>query len=138
MSPGRPQSYLVFYGTLMSAFDTLDRLGVRERLRLVGPCAIRGRLFDMGEWPSLVPGDGVVEGELFEILDESVFATLDPFEDCFPGDPQRSSYLRLSVELLRPAVRAWLYVANGQQPPSGRLIASGSWHSWRAAARPPA
>ncbi|HXR29137.1 MAG TPA: gamma-glutamylcyclotransferase family protein [Solirubrobacteraceae bacterium] len=127
-------AHLAFYGTLMSGFDTLDELGVRAKLRLLGPCRIAGRLFDLGEWPTLVRGGGVAHGELFEILDASVFATLDPFEDYRPGDPARSSYLRVRVALLAPAVEAWVYVAS-ETPPSAREITSGSWQTgWAASA----
>ncbi len=62
--------YVAFYGTLMSRFATQDELGVRAALRPLGPCTIRGVLPDVGEWPTLVPGDGVVHGELFEVLGE--------------------------------------------------------------------
>ena len=96
----RPAEHLVFYGTLMSAFDTLDELGIRERLRLVGTCTLAGRLYDMGEWPSLMLGGGIVHGELFEVLDAGVFVALDPFEECYPADPLRSRYRREIVALL--------------------------------------
>ena len=78
MPAARPAEHLVFYGTLMSAFDTLDELGVREQLRLVGACTLAGRLYDMGEWPSLALGGGIVHGELFEVLDAGVFGTSTP------------------------------------------------------------
>ena len=127
MPAARPADHLVFYGTLMSAFDTLDELGVREQLRLVGTCTLAGRLYDMGEWPSLVLGGGIVHGELFELLDAGVFEKLDPFEECYPADPLRSRYRREIVALVEPVARAWVYVANEPVPASG-LIPSGSWH----------
>ena len=128
MSTISTPSHVAFYGTLMSAFHWLDELQARHLLGLVGPCTIRGRLFDMGEWPTLVLGGGTVHGELFEVLDERVFERLDPFEDYDPADPCASSYTRVAVALLTPAVRAWLYVANGPVP-AERHIPSGSWHA---------
>ena len=136
MPAARPAEHLVFYGTLMSAFDTLDELGVREQLRLVGACTLAGRLYDMGEWPSLALGGGIVHGELFEVLDAGVFGTLDPFEECYPADPVRSRYRREIVAVLEPVVRAWVYVANEPVPPSG-LIPSGSWYERAAQKRNP-
>ena len=129
MRPTRSTVHIAFYGTLMSGFDQLDELDARRQLRLLGPCRIAGVLFDMGEWPSLVLGEGVVHGELFEVLDERVFAKLDPFEDYDPGDRRASSYLRTRVPLLEPELEAWLYVATDPIP-SARPIASGSWYRW--------
>ncbi len=132
-------SRLALYGTLMSAFGTLEELGVRSRLRLLGPCSVAGRLYDLGEWPTLVLGGGIAHGELFEVLDESVFDTLDPFEEYDPRDRVRSSYLRLRAELLQPAGEAWVYVAN-HPVSSEHEIACGSWTQWlgeRAAAPGP-
>lgn len=131
----RAPSHIAFYGTLMSSFDALDELEVRHLLRLLGPCAIRGRLFDLGEWPTLQAGGGVVEGELFEVLDDKVFARLDPFENYDPCDPRRSSYVRSAVLLLRPRVRAWVYLTNVPVAPE-REISCGSWTAWLAARDP--
>ena len=131
MPAARPSEYLVFYGTLMSAFDTLDELGVREQLRLVGACTLAGRLYDMGEWPSLALGGGIVHGEVFEVLDARVFETLDPFEECYPGDPVRSRYRREIVALLEPALRPGSTSPTSTLPAAG-LIASGSWYEHTA------
>jgi gamma-glutamylcyclotransferase (GGCT)/AIG2-like uncharacterized protein YtfP len=121
---------LALYGTLMSAFSTLDELGARPELRLIGPCRIPGRLFDVGEWPSLLAGEGTAHGELFQVLSASVFERLDPFEDYRPGDRPASEYIRARVRLLAPDVDAWVYVAN--TPLTGGVpIPSGSWHEWR-------
>jgi len=127
--------YLACYGTLMSGFPCQEELGVRELLAPAGPCKIRGALIDLGEWPGLVAGEGVVEGELFRILDVSVFATLDPFEDCDPADPEGSSFLRSVVRLIEPDVHAWVYTASGPAG-SGRTIASGSWYRSRGVGPP--
>ncbi|HMD52397.1 MAG TPA: gamma-glutamylcyclotransferase family protein, partial [Solirubrobacteraceae bacterium] len=89
-----------------------------------------GRLFDMGEWPTLVLGGGIVHGELFEVLDVAVFAKLDPFEECDPADPGRSRYTRERVALVEPETEAWVYVAN-EPVPHDALIESGSWYAWR-------
>jgi gamma-glutamylcyclotransferase (GGCT)/AIG2-like uncharacterized protein YtfP len=131
--PGPAPAYLAVYGALMSGYDTLERLGVADQLRLVGPCRIGGRLYDLGEWPTLVPGAGVAHGELFELLDERAFARLDEFEDYDPSDRGRSGYLRDVLTLIDPAVSAWVYVANG--PPDGAVeIPGGSWYEWRTRA----
>jgi gamma-glutamylcyclotransferase (GGCT)/AIG2-like uncharacterized protein YtfP len=123
---------LALYGTLMSPFGALDELGARGDLRLIGPCEISGRLFDVGEWPSLVAGEGVAHGELFEVLAASVFERLDPFEDHDPRDHSASRYIRARVRLLRPDAEAWVYIANTSLSDAVH-IPSGSWHEWLAA-----
>jgi len=125
---------LALYGTLMSPFGALDELGARGGLRLIGPCEIPGRLFDVGEWPSLVAGEGIAHGELFEVLEASVFERLDPFEAYDPRDHSASTYIRARVRLLRPDAAAWVYVANTRL--TGAVhIPSGSWQEWLAARR---
>jgi gamma-glutamylcyclotransferase (GGCT)/AIG2-like uncharacterized protein YtfP len=128
--PASSPAYLAVYGALMTGYDTLERLGVADQLRSVGPCRIRGRLYDLGEWPTLVPGEGVAHGELFELLDERAFARLDQFEDYDPNDHGRSGYLRDVLTLIDPAVRAWVYVAN-ELPQRAVAIPGGSWYEWR-------
>lgn len=130
MSPGGTPEYVAFYGTLMSAYDTLERIGARSALRLLGPCRIEGRIFDMGEWPSLALGGGVVQGEVFEVLDRCVFQIIDPFEEHYPADHQSSLYLRVQVRLLAPDLDAWVYVAN-RMPEDAPRILSGAWSTHR-------
>jgi gamma-glutamylcyclotransferase (GGCT)/AIG2-like uncharacterized protein YtfP len=126
---------LALYGTLMSPFDALDDLDARRHLRLIGPCELPGRLFDVGEWPSLLAGEGVAHGELFEVLAASVLERLDTFEDYRPGDHAASAYIRARVRLLRPDAEAWVYVANTPLPGAVH-IPSGSWHEWLATRAP--
>jgi gamma-glutamylcyclotransferase (GGCT)/AIG2-like uncharacterized protein YtfP len=127
MDAARPPDLLACYGLLMSRFDAQRQLGADGALRLVGPCRIPGRLFDMGDWPSLTCERGIVHGELFEILDQDVFRVLDPFENYRPHEPQSSSYIRTVLRLIEPETDAWVYVATGSlegAPP----ISSGSWY----------
>jgi gamma-glutamylcyclotransferase (GGCT)/AIG2-like uncharacterized protein YtfP len=127
MDAAPPPDLLACYGLLMSGFDAQRRLGAEGALSLVGPCRIPGRLFDMGEWPSLTRGRGIVHGELFQILDQAVFDVLDPFENYRPHDPQRSSYIRSAMMLIEPEVEAWVYIATGSVG-EAPAVPSGSWY----------
>jgi gamma-glutamylcyclotransferase (GGCT)/AIG2-like uncharacterized protein YtfP len=118
--------YVAFYGSLMRQFDTQDQIGARDKLRYVGPCMIKGRIYDMGNWPSLVQEDGQVAGELYEIQDHDVFRALDRVERYDPADRVASGYLRRCVRLIDPPVDAWLYVTN-EGVDANTLIDSGSW-----------
>ncbi len=117
---------VAFYGTLMRAFGVQRRLGLASELRFVSACRIPGRLYDLGDYPGLVAADGVVLGEVFELLGPRTLTQLDDFEDYDPARPDDSEYLRRAVRLIEPALDAWVYVYN--RPFTGRRpIASGEW-----------
>jgi len=117
---------LALYGTLMGGFPAQDNLSIRSSLRYIGPCRLPGHLYDMGDWPSFVLGDGAVDAELYEVLDMSAFQIIDPFERYDPRDRARSGYIRRCVRLADQQVDAWTYVSN-EAVADERLIASGSW-----------
>lgn len=109
---------------LLAVYGTL--LGGGEGLEVLGPCRIRGVLYDLGGVPGLVEADGVVRGELLRVASEEVLGALDDYELYDPGRPQESVYVRRRVELVEPAgTEAWVYVYNrpvaGAPPvPGGR------------------
>jgi gamma-glutamylcyclotransferase (GGCT)/AIG2-like uncharacterized protein YtfP len=62
-------------------YGTLQRGQERERLWPQRPLRVEeattvGRLYDLGPYPALVPGDDVVEGELWYVAAEDLSATL--------------------------------------------------------------
>jgi gamma-glutamylcyclotransferase (GGCT)/AIG2-like uncharacterized protein YtfP len=72
-------SLLLAYGTLMRGFP-LHRL-LQGRARFLGEGAVRGRLFDLGRYPAAVPdGAGLVHGEVYEVLEPSLWSALDSAE----------------------------------------------------------
>lgn len=109
----RQPAHLMLYGSLMrAAGDLLERLGAARRLAYAGRCCVEGRLHDLGAYPALTPGNGLVHGELYRVLDPRVFEVLDPYEDFFPATPERSMYLRRALLLQNPPLSAWVYVYN--------------------------
>ena len=118
---------VVFYGSLRKAHGALDRLGLRGRVEDLGPCRLRGRLYDLGRFPGLMPGDGEVTGELVRIKDDAALARFDAFEGFDAKAPRLSDYLRRRVALVEPpGVRAWVYVYN--KPLTGRReVPGGDW-----------
>ncbi len=119
-----------FYGTLRRGGGALGRLGLGDLVRYVGPCTIPGRLHLIAWYPGLVPGDGAVVGDLFEV-DAAAVPTIDRFEGHVPDDPARSLYDRLLVPLVvPPEVAAWTYVWRGEVPP-GSHIPGGDWLAHR-------
>lgn len=138
------KQWLFVYGTLMPS--ATDELGKEERIRLqcgsisIGAATARGRLYDLGGYPALVPGDNPdeqVHGEAVEIADPvQVFRWLDVYEGI--GDERGGSeYVRVvgPVTLAASGVQlAWMYVYR-EVPPNARLLQSGHWIGGPAADR---
>jgi gamma-glutamylcyclotransferase (GGCT)/AIG2-like uncharacterized protein YtfP len=117
---------LAAYGLLRPGAHGLDALGLRGRVRPLGPCRIPGRLIDLGGHPALIAGPGEVAGDLLELLDREAGDALDDFEDFDRADPERSVYRRERLRLARPPIHAWVYLWNGP-PGAGPIIATGDW-----------
>ena len=123
---------IAFYGTLMRGLGGMEAVGVGAALHFLGPCTLRGQLYDLGPYPGLRddPGRescGHVVGELFALLDPSALIALDAFEGFDPDRPAESLYTRRWVELKHPAqTHAWTYFYN-PEPPDQDRIPSGDW-----------
>ena len=103
---------LFVYGTLL---PNLSRHEALQGARFLGPARVQARLHDLGEYPGLVPGDGVVHGEVYAV-EASLLAHLDAVEEVVPGDDAASLYLRRNIRL-EPCAdgvpqQAWTYVYN--------------------------
>ena len=117
---------VVFYGTLLQGLPAKPGRPPFEELgHYVGPCEIRGLLYDWGPYPRLVAGEGRVRGELWQPQHPEALAMLDDWESCDPADTAGSVCVRQIATLIQPARRAWVYV----YPPSAGLplIESGDW-----------
>jgi gamma-glutamylcyclotransferase (GGCT)/AIG2-like uncharacterized protein YtfP len=126
---------LAAYGSLRSSLATLRELGVADRVTRLGACTLRGDLFDLGDFPGVIPGDGLVHGELLQLHDAAVLTALDAYEDCSPDIPWRGLYRREWTPLDTPDLAAWVYWYNGPVTPT-RRIAHGDWLR-HLAERPP-
>lgn len=121
-----PGDLIAVYGLLRAGETGFAQFGLAHAFRDAGPCVIPGELWDLGRFPALVDGPGRVAGELFEILDPSVMAQVDAWEDYWPGDPARSRYERRRIALITPDAKAWVYVwVCGLD--DARRIDSGDW-----------
>ena len=125
--------FIAIYGSLLRGLAAMQEIGVGNRLRFVGPCLIEGQLFDLGAYPGLRRGTGLVVGEIYALLDSEALKTLDRFEDFEPAQPHGSLYLRERVSLIEPAdTEAWIYFYN-QVPDASQQIESGDWRAHLAA-----
>lgn len=92
----------------------------------VGPCVIRGRLFQVKSWPALVAGAGQVQGDLFRLRHPKLLEKLDAFEHFDLRDLAGSLFIRQRVKLLKPSANAFVYVYN--RPTKGlRPVPDGDW-----------
>jgi gamma-glutamylcyclotransferase (GGCT)/AIG2-like uncharacterized protein YtfP len=125
--------FIALYGSLLRGLPAMQKIGVGDRLRFVGPCSIEGQLFDLGPYPGLRKGAGLVMGEIFALLDPEALHVLDRFEGFEPARRRQSLYLRERVSLIEPAAtRAWIYFYN-QVPGASQRIESGDWRAHLAA-----
>lgn len=128
--------HLFVYGTLCRGeANDLQRVARQRGLpspRLIGEGSVRGRLYDLGDWPGLVvdPAGGVVAGEVWQI-DAKLVPVLDAIEEVGDGAAAPGQFLVASVDVRigDATVRCRVYpivpLANGP------LIASGDWRGWR-------
>jgi len=102
---------LFIYGTLMPGLRLQAEMHGTERL---GPARVPGRLVDVGRYPGLLHGDGLVTGEVYRVNDAQL-ARLDAVEDMVAGDRAASQYWRERVQVRDGALaghHVWTYVYN--------------------------
>ena len=102
-------AYFAAYGSFRIATRRLETPALRNA-RHVGPCVIRGSLYQMGGYPVLKPGDGQVAGDLLELPWHFDFGSFDRYEDYHQLKPWACRYIRRLVRLVEPKVEAWTYV----------------------------
>ncbi len=118
-------------------YGTLRRGGVRPIPRLfpesefVGWGAIKGWLYDFGDFPGLVvdPQGGFVRGEVYRVSPEAL-AQMDAIEEWDPQAPEESLYFRRRrvIELEGgESIEAWVYECNPKRLPCVARIEGGDW-----------
>lgn len=123
---------LFVYGSLRSGFHSPAYEYISRYFSLCSAAKVKGKLYDMGEFPAAVPTDEecYITGELYEVKQVNEFswaiAQLDDYEGVHvePGEPQL--YVRETAQVTGPSgtETAWIYWYHGDV--SGKpLIASG-------------
>ena len=128
LSPASAQSptQIAFYGTLMHDQGAQQMLNAVEKFKKTGGCSIRGQLHDLGEFAGMVHGEGVVVGELYDVLDHRVLSPLDDYEEFTPATPINSLFMRQIVRLQDPPIDCWVYVYNKKVSNQSRVL-HGDW-----------
>lgn len=124
--------HLFVYGTLMSGAGHPMGARLGREGRLVGAATIKGRLYDLGEYPALVGaghGDNDVHGEAYVLTSPALFDWLDAYEGIVPGRECEYERVERTIRLEDGReLTAWVYLYRA--PVSGRrLIESGRWLS---------
>jgi gamma-glutamylcyclotransferase (GGCT)/AIG2-like uncharacterized protein YtfP len=113
----RPAIDLLFtYGTLRRAAGNAAHRLLADSAEIVGHGFVRGRLYNAGEFPVLVPDPQGVEvtGEVYRVFrPPNVFARLDQYEGFDPASPDTSEFRRDVVQVAMGdgrTVAAWAYI----------------------------
>lgn len=124
--------HLFVYGSLLSGFKSQAYDYLSRYFILVAPAKIKGRLYDMGEYPAAISAteDVFIKGELYIIKNESEFSyaigQLDDYEGISPEPGEQQFYRRELVDVMHDnnITEAWVYWYCGDV--GGRpVIASG-------------
>jgi gamma-glutamylcyclotransferase (GGCT)/AIG2-like uncharacterized protein YtfP len=108
----QPSINAVFvYGTLKRG-ECRARFWPHEPMR-VESATIRGRLYDLGPYPALGPGEDVVRGEVWHLAPEHIGETLSSLDEVEGATRLKTAYYRRIVVSCRTDdgrdIDAWVY-----------------------------
>jgi gamma-glutamylcyclotransferase (GGCT)/AIG2-like uncharacterized protein YtfP len=123
---GAEAELLFVYGTLRPALAAGGHASLVDDLEVVGLATVPGVLLDLGDYPGLIAGDGIVHGEVLRITDPARLATLDDYEECGGPDPLFRRGRMVARLGDGTTVDAWGYRA-ARPPLAAKVIASGDY-----------
>jgi gamma-glutamylcyclotransferase (GGCT)/AIG2-like uncharacterized protein YtfP len=114
--------HLFVYGSLLSGFKSPAYDYISRYFTLVSPAKIKGKLYDMGEYPAAVPTteEAFITGELYLIKNESEFSwalgQLDDYEGVTIEPGEEPLYRRELTDVYHDneMTKAWVYWYNGE------------------------
>lgn len=128
--------YLFSYGTLLPGHAPPEIAPTVRRLRRVGRGFVRGRLYDLGEYPGAVLSKTgpVIAGEVFELPDDrEVLGRLDEYEGFDPAHPDASLFVRRKWTVTfknGKKATCWVYAYN-RHPGAAPSVAGGAFTKLR-------
>jgi len=129
--------HLFVYGTLHPNRAPSGVANSMRQLRRVGAASVRGRLYDLGEYPGAVldsSSDAVIAGEVFEVPDDPVvLQALDEYEGFDPSNLKASLFVRTACAVKLAdgrSLASWIYIYN-QNLEAAPLIVGGDYLSLR-------
>jgi gamma-glutamylcyclotransferase (GGCT)/AIG2-like uncharacterized protein YtfP len=123
--------YLFSYGTLQPGRAPAEIAPLVAKLRALGEGAVRGVLYDLGDYPGTLldsSAEGTIAGSVLELPeDESILAELDEYEGFDPGAPGQSLFVRVPHPVTLASggtLVCWIYVYN-RETAGVRVLNSG-------------
>jgi gamma-glutamylcyclotransferase (GGCT)/AIG2-like uncharacterized protein YtfP len=122
---------LFVYGTLRKGFRS-HKLLQRFHARLIVSGSVRGRLYDLGNYPGAVDCSGAerVCGEVYFLPQPgAAFRALDRFEGFDPARPESNEFERRETTVTLAdghKMRAWIYWLPGA-PATRRRVRAGNY-----------
>lgn len=111
--------YLFVYGTLLPDRAPAEIAPIVRRFRAMGDGSVRGRLYDLGEYPGVVLDEtgGEIPGKIFRLPEEpEVLKRLDEYEEFDAAQPEGSLFVRKEWPVTRKnagkKLICWVYVYN--------------------------
>jgi gamma-glutamylcyclotransferase (GGCT)/AIG2-like uncharacterized protein YtfP len=113
--------HLFVYGSLRSGFHSPAYEYISRYFNFVGDAKVKGKLYDLGEYPAAVPvdTDDFIIGELYVIKNQSEYSwaigQLDDYEgvDVEEGETQLYRRELADIYIGDTIVKAWIYWYNG-------------------------
>lgn len=128
--------HVFVYGTLRAGeVNDIGQAAARSALgmpKLIGEGSVRGRLFDFGNYPGLVPDDdGIhVRGDVYEV-DERLVSVLDEIEEVYPGEAGLFMQHEVTVDIDGAAFDCLYYPVQRHAVQGLPEIGSGDWVAYR-------
>jgi len=122
--------HIIFYGSLMQNLGGRKKIEIENDVEFQEYCKIKGQLYDLGEYPGLLPeGDNVITAELYHIKNLQVLEILDEFEGHNLQHPELSFFRRVAVQLDDPNTLAYVYYYNDSIEGAFE-VHGGDWRSY--------
>jgi gamma-glutamylcyclotransferase (GGCT)/AIG2-like uncharacterized protein YtfP len=124
------------YGTLRAGeINDISQAAARHDIAeptLLGTATVRGRLFDFGAYPGLVPSEAgsPVHGDVYEI-DPDLVAVLDEIEEIYPGVEGLFLAREVTVDVDGVRLACRFYPVTERAVEGLPEIRSGDWVAYR-------
>jgi gamma-glutamylcyclotransferase (GGCT)/AIG2-like uncharacterized protein YtfP len=124
---------LFAYGTLIPGCEPAQMNAICTRMELIGEGTVRGILYDLGQFPGVVEGDGLVRGVVLRVPPDA-WPAMDAYEGCpIPGGDD-GLFKRIPTRATLDTgekVACWLYVY-ARDVRGRRAVESGDWRRRRS------
>jgi len=117
--------HLFVYGTLLDNGNTYGAY-LQQHCTLLRPGKLRGRLYDMGEYPGAIldaSSERYVHGSIY-LMDEpeKILKIIDDYEGFGDNQEQPNLFVRvqMAIETIGGSVKCWIYLYN--LPVNGLLL----------------